>query len=198
MNARFGAFLVAMSVAALAQTAPAAEPVKPSYVAEVLPVVPGDMQRLFERSVLVARVRITGSAPVIIERSGKLAPTVRTKHTADVIALYKGRGQPRSVEFYQTAGSAENERYSVRIAQQAVLVTGHEYFVFLAPYAFFNSYSLVGEDNGAFEITGSRIRAVGVAEVSRVHDNMPLNRFLAELRAVDHEALERAHDANRR
>ena len=187
MKLRFPAVLVVMSaVTALAQTMPSAQserlqPAKPSYVAEVLVVVPGDLHRLFEKSSIVARVRITGSSPVIIDRPE--SPSVRTKHVAEVIALYKGEGQPRTIEFYQTAGSAENDRYRVRIAEQRVLATGREYVVFLAPYRFFKSYSLVGEDNGAFEITGSKIRAVGAAEVSRAHDDMPVDRFLAELRS---------------
>ncbi|HEX3109608.1 MAG TPA: hypothetical protein VHU41_10990 [Thermoanaerobaculia bacterium] len=182
------AVLVFMSaITTLAQTTPAGrlQAPKPNYVADVLVVVPGDMQRLFERSAIVARVRITSSSAVIIDRPGKLGPTVRTKHTAAVVALYKGSGQPRTVEFYQTAGSAETERYKVRIADQKVLVPGREYVIFLAPYRFLNSYSLVGEDNGAFEITDSKIRAVGVAEISRAHDNMPIDKFLAELRAID-------------
>jgi hypothetical protein len=143
------------------------------------------MQRLFERATIVARVRITGSATVVFDRPGNLGPTVRTKHTAAVVALYKGEGHPKTIEFYQTAGSAETEHYNIQIADQSVLVAGREYVVFLTPYTYFKSYSLVGEDNGAFEVTDSRIRAVGTAEVSRAHDNMAFDRFLAELRAID-------------
>jgi hypothetical protein len=172
---------VAAANCGIAQTSPSLQPAKPSYVAEVLTVVPSDLHRLFEKSAIVARVRITESSPVVIDR-GNLGPTIRTRHAAAVIALYKGDGQPRTIEFYQTAGSVETERYSIRVAEQTALVAGREYVVFLAPYRFFKSYSLVGEDNGAFEIAGSRIQAVGAAEVSRVHDNMPVDRFLAELR----------------
>lgn len=191
MKSLFSSFLIMTSaVVVFAQTDPSTpsqrfEPGKPSRVAEVLVVVPGDMQRLFEKSAIVARVRITGSLPVVIERPHHLGPTVRTKQTASVIAMYKGEGTPQTIEFYQTAGSVETENYTIRVADQAVLLPGREYVVFLAPYRFLKSYSLVGEDNGAFEIAGPRIRAVGVAEVSRAHDNMPVDRFLGELRAID-------------
>ena len=164
---------------------------KPVYEIEILPVVEGSLQRMWEAADAVAEVRIDSSSAKAMARPSfhgrEQLPSVHTLHTSTVLRVLKGDLKPEStILLSQQAGEVELADRVVRIDGPPPLAAQQRYVVFLRkqPQPSGGEWLLLGERDGAFKLHDGRVDPQGFGRVAKEHVNLREGAFNDELQRI--------------
>jgi len=161
---------------------------KPVYEAEVMRVVESTLSRMWDAADAVIDVQIENSVVKSISSpsvGGRLqTPLIRTFHTAKVLRIIKGDVKGSTIVFSLAAGQVELPDKIIRIADSEALVPGARYIVFLQRDESSGTWTLVGEQDGAFKLEKGRLKPQGRGIVANEHSNITERQFRDELDRV--------------
>src|SRR6185436_2350198 len=134
-----------------------------STIKEVLPLVPGTIEELYNSSAEVLEVTVVSSKVAGVGQP----PRVRTFYTAIVNRPIKSNlKEGQTVVFTQAAGELELADKIIRAADPRTLPLGDRYIVFLRHNDSFGGRMLSGERDGAFKVRGGHVEPQGSSRLA--------------------------------
>ena len=180
-------FLAVVPAYSQAQT-PETINIKPVYEVEVMRVVETTLSRMWDAADAVVDVQIENSVVKGISSpsvGGRLrTPLIRTFHTSKVLRIIKGDFKGSTIVFSLAAGQVELPDKIIRIADSEALMAGARYIVFLQRDESSGTWTLVGEQDGAFKLEKGRLKPQGRGIVANEHSNITERQFRDELDRV--------------
>jgi len=156
-----------------------------STIKEVLPLVPGTIEELYNSSAEVLEVTVVSSKVAGVGQP----PRVRTFYTAIVNRPIKSNlKEGQTVVFTQAAGELELADKIIRAADPRTLPLGDRYIVFLRHNDSFGGRMLSGERDGAFKVRGGHVEPQGSSRLAVEHQNLSERRFNDEIDRVARRA----------
>jgi hypothetical protein len=159
---------------------------KSATIQEVSYIAPSNLAQMLQSSDLVARVKITDAKANVV---GPADSGIFSELTATVIEQYRAKATPVAagtpIKILQEGGEAAVGGKRLRIvADFERLGKGKEYVLFLTWNKPINAYQVNYGPDGAFEIKGQKLRAIGSSAPAQEQTGAEIAAFQEKLQAT--------------
>ena len=159
---------------------------KSATIQEVSYIAPGSLAQMIQSSDLIARVKIADAKHNVV---GPADSGIFSEVTATVVELYKSKTTPvaagAAIKILQEGGEATVGSKRLRIvADFERLGKGKEYVLFLTWNKPINAFQVNYGPDGAFEVRGQKLRAVGSSPAAHEQTGADVAAFQEKLQAT--------------